>query len=106
MHIIKSSREYHEVYHQHKKRHGTLFVYLWNGKDLSEQAFGIVVSKKVGNAVHRNRVKRRIRAFFRDNPETLPLGKLVIIGKRDSGTSKWSEITTDLRKNLRAFNQG
>jgi ribonuclease P protein component len=103
MHIIKSSREYHEVYDLHTKRYGTLFIFLWKRFEQEEQAVGIVVSKKVGKAVIRNKVKRRVRAFLRENMEIVPQGKLVIIARKESGTSSWADITLELRKNLQAF---
>ncbi|MCF7919565.1 MAG: ribonuclease P protein component [Candidatus Cloacimonetes bacterium] len=104
MHLIKSSREYHEVYQFHQKRHGALFVFLWNGRDTTCKAYGIVVSRKVGCAVIRNKVKRRVRAYLRENPEILPQGKLVIIARKESGKSTWAKITADLQENLQAFN--
>ncbi len=61
-------------------------------------AVGIVVSKKVGNAVIRNRVKRRVRAFMRENVHQHPANqKLVIIAKPDAGVASWQEITSDLK---------
>lgn len=40
---------------------------------------GITVSKKVGTAVERNRVKRRIREWFRRNRGGLPRNAAVVI---------------------------
>lgn len=64
--------EFKQVFEQGRKfpsRHLILYVYP-NG--LAQCRLGFVVSKKVGNAVTRNRVKRRLREIFRkllaDNP--------------------------------------
>lgn len=41
--------------------------------------FGIMVSRKVGGAVHRNRLKRIIREFLRNNKRHWPSSKMIII---------------------------
>ena len=40
---------------------------------------GFVVSKAVGNAVARNRVKRQLRHIARDRIATLPIGSSLVI---------------------------
>lgn len=40
---------------------------------------GFVVSKAVGSAVVRNRVKRRLRALMRDRLAVLPRGALLVV---------------------------
>jgi ribonuclease P protein component len=45
----------------------------------SETAFGIAISRKSGNAVRRNRLKRIIREHLRTHKESWPANKLVVI---------------------------
>lgn len=54
---------------------------------------GLTVSRRVGGAVVRNRVKRRIREWFRGNREILPEGlDLVVIARRGAGELSGTEI--------------
>ena len=54
---------------------------------------GIVVSKKTGNAVQRNRIKRIIREIFRLYQENIIPGlNVVVIAKKDCVASKYRDI--------------
>jgi ribonuclease P protein component len=57
---------------------------------------GLTVSRKVGNAVVRNRVKRRLRAIV-DALPTLPTGALVIIAKPQAATIDFATLEQDVR---------
>ena len=58
---------------------------------------GLSVSKKLGGAVVRNRVKRIIRAAYDQHKSKLKTGFLIVIGARSASVDKKS---TDLYKEL------
>ncbi|WP_129339924.1 ribonuclease P protein component [Cellulomonas endophytica] len=58
---------------------------------------GLVVSKAVGNAVVRNRVKRRLRALVRARLDRLPVdGRLVVRALPPAAAGSSAELAHDL----------
>lgn len=53
-----------------------------------ETRFGIVISSKTGSAVRRNRIKRKIREFLRNNKQIWPRRKMIVIGMREGVPSE------------------
>ena len=69
---------------------------------ISDLRLGFTVSKKVGNAVVRNRVKRRLKAAARailleKSPKNLDL---VIIGRQNTLKRPFSDLLADMEKAL------
>ena|SRR5689334_10539093 len=80
------------------------FVLQARGRDDGGPArVGFTVSKKVGNAVERNRVRRRLRAIVRlSAAERLRAGHdYVLIGRRGALSLPFEQITRDFDGALR-----
>jgi len=67
-------------------------VYCFRNK-LSENRLGITVSTKLGGAVKRNRVRRRLKEIYRLNEHSLMSGyNIVLVARHRCNEAKWCEL--------------
>ena len=68
---------------------------------------GFTVSKKVGNAVERNRVRRRLRDVVRRSPTAMQVGHdYVLIGRRAALQAPFARLIEEFEQALRRAHGG
>jgi len=66
-----------------------------NGKE--KNRLGVTVSTKLGGAVQRNRIRRRLKEIYRLNESTLRLGyDIVLVARLRCRHAGWSELETSV----------
>ncbi|MFV9875123.1 MAG: ribonuclease P protein component [Rickettsiales endosymbiont of Dermacentor nuttalli] len=71
---------------------------------LDRAPVGIIVSKKLGNAIKRNRIKRRLRAVVQNVFQDLACCNYVIIGRKRALYCSFSQLINDFRCSIRKLN--
>ena len=74
---------------------------VWQANNLAHARLGVTVSKKVGCAVTRNRVKRFVRETFRNNRLLLPAVDLNVIARSEAASMDFHALQQELLKAFR-----
>jgi ribonuclease P protein component len=73
------------------------FLVLLRPNRTKQTRLGITVTKKIGKAVKRNRIKRHVREFFRLNKHSLPPGcDVVVIARMGAAELTGKNIAREL----------
>ena len=100
--IVKENRDFEDIIRNGKCIKGKNFIVHFKKNDLKYDRFGISVSKKIGNAVIRNKFKRKIRAIIDNNKKDYNNPKDYIIILRGSATERsFQELDNELSKFLK-----
>lgn len=94
---IKNSREFRRIMSAGRGWSDSRLVIKMSPGQATENRIGIVVSKKVGGAVIRNRVRRRLKEIFRQ--KTLEKGyDIVIIARQGAREATYLQLTESSRR--------
>lgn len=74
--------DFRRVYEEGQRRSAPLCVLFFRPNGQPETRLGITTPARLGGAVLRNRVKRRLRELFRLNRSTLPGGWDIVLNPR------------------------
>ena len=97
-HRIQKRWQFQQVQQRGSKQRASCFLALYLPGSTSQSRIGITVSKKVGNAVMRNQVKRWIRESSRIEYATLKgIWDVVIIAYPTAAQSDFMQLKTSIR---------
>jgi ribonuclease P protein component len=81
----------------HRGRKSAHFIVIFAPGSQSDCRLGVTVSRKIGNAVRRNRVKRLVREFFRlHRSELQPAHDLLIIARAGAEKLSFRDVESEL----------
>lgn len=91
--------DYAAVFKQAKRDQGPFFLVLYRANGLNRARLGLAVSRKVSLlAVHRNRIKRRVRESFRLNKEQLRGYDVVVIARPSANTADPKKLASSIQR--------
>ena len=95
---LRRSADYLCCYRRGRKRHGSLASLHYHPNEVQEARLGITASRKVGKAVIRHKLKRRIRNIFRRWPQRgeLPSLDIVVHLKPTAGKSDFMTLRQEV----------
>lgn len=105
MNNLKKNGEFQIIYNSGRKSFGYYSLIFFKRNDNNLKRCGFVVSKKTGNAVCRNRLKRLFREYYRQKEQYIKDSyDIIFVAKKTAGekfkTLKFIDIEKDLDKVL------
>lgn len=101
---IKQRRDFRRVQGSGVRVHTRHFLLTLGASPSEDGRVGITVTRKVGNAVERNRVKRVVREVFRRNRSWFPAGvDVVFIAKRGAPSVGYETLREEVRRARRTL---
>ena len=96
---LSKNREFQYVYRRGKSVacKDAVLVYVRSGR----QKIGFSVSKKTGNAVTRNRIKRRLRECVRAELPLMQNGLYVFVARASAATREYAELQRNVQTLLK-----
>ena len=89
---LKLNHIFKRLYHTNGFGNGYLVLYARKNRTGTNRV-GITVSKKLGKAHIRNRVRRRLREVYRLNNPALKQGwDIILVGRGRTATVPWKEL--------------
>ncbi|RME44175.1 MAG: ribonuclease P protein component [Deltaproteobacteria bacterium] len=94
---LRRRAEFTRLSRRGKRKSSPHFLLLFARNDLGYNRLGITVSRRIGNAVRRNRLKRRIREFFRTHQARFPQGRdMNFIARKGAADLSWEALLQEL----------
>jgi ribonuclease P protein component len=94
---LKNSAEFQSVYKRGAKKDSRSFVVFVLANGLDHSRVGLTTPRKIGMAVSRNRIRRRVREILRSAWPFVPRGVDIVVNPRRSACEReFAELRTEL----------
>lgn len=101
MQSLKKNKDFNKVYN-HGKSYATrnLVLYLLAAPENDDNRYGLSVSKRIGNAVVRNKLKRRLREVIREFEKKYDFKSydIIFIARNPVVDLNYQQIKRDVKK--------
>ena len=99
LNTLKKNKEFRYLYHKGRSISSKNLVLIYRYKKFSDIRMGFTVSKKVGGAVIRNKVRRRIKEAFIEihKVSNLQNAEMIFVARKGIETAPFSEIVRDMK---------
>ena len=95
---LKKNRDFQYIYRRGKAKGAKSMLLLFVAQRKDTVAVGFCVSKKIGNSVVRNRVKRRMKEAFRPEIDRLrPGSRMVFIARPPLAEATFEQVQKTMR---------
>jgi len=101
---IRRKKDFLRIYSNGRRYKGRYFVILYLPNNLDYSRMAVVVSKKHGKAVVRNKIKRWARELFRRNKQLLPENlDIIFIPRLEIHQAEWSNLLAEYQQALQTI---
>ncbi|MDH5465003.1 MAG: ribonuclease P protein component [Thiovulaceae bacterium] len=95
---LTKSADFNRIYKRGRYGHTNTFVLYYLPGEINY--FAVVASKKVGNAIHRNSAKRRLRAIFSNSRNEIPTGSYILVAKKAIHETSYRDLLQQWKESL------
>ena len=96
---LKQNHEFRRLYNKGKSAVSPYFAVYCRKNHRPMSRLGITTGVKLGNAVKRNRVRRRIRELYRTNEQNILSGyDIVVVARTRAIFARYSDLEQSFRK--------
>lgn len=100
--MLRSVADFRQIQSQSRSRAHPLLLLRYRRNDLERTRYGISTGRKVGSAVIRNAIRRRLRTILRELDPMMPRGwDLLLIARSDAAGATQAQLDAALRQLLR-----
>lgn len=90
---VLKREEFRRIFAEGRRVSCPEFQLVMRPNDVGESRLGLAVGRSVGDAVARNRVKRRLREIFRRNLDAVPSGTdVVVVARSPAAAARFARL--------------